>query len=401
MKTLKIGTATIDITAPLEVGILMSSVKEEYRPFEFVRLPLKGRIIVLEQQRLRIGIVVLDLLGLSSKAVGGWESFKRSLSDLLPPDRIIVICTHTHSSHETAGLTNLYQTERFKDWVFHLSNNINQAIKNAISNLQECELKFGITELKNYSLQRRILKNGKVIMSDSIQPIEKKYFELKPNDFRIHGLKFTKRSGENIATLIHALCHPVHEMCSSYITPDYPGEICRAMEEKDANGTYLFVNGACGDINPPTVSVGAEAAEKHGKAIADRVEKLNWEKREKSPMQMLQSSLSFKIRKDTGIDAEDDGTYRITTLSIGDVAMVFLSGENFIDTAAAIENGSPFKNTIIIGYAENYVGYVPPLRVFDEGGYEVGPGKWSYLEVEAQDKVITRSIRMLKQLHSF
>lgn len=400
MKTLKIGTATIDITPPLELGILTSSVKEQYRPFASMRLPLKGRIVVFEQLNLRVAIVVLDLLGLSDRAVGGWESFKRSLSDDLPPEHIIVVCTHTHSSPETAGLTDLYQKEPFKEWLTGMTDNIRFAIKSAIANLKDTRFMLGISELEGYSLQRRIFREGKVIMSDSIQPIANEYFALGPNDFRIHSLQFTNSIGQNIATLIHAVCHPVHEMCSTYITPDYPGETCRVMEEKDVNGSYLFVNGACGDINCPTVSEGVETAVKHGRAIADRLGEMEWEERAPAPMQFLQSSLALKIRKDTGINAKEDGIYRICILCIGDVAMVFLSGENFVDTAKAIENGSPFTNTIVIGYAENYVGYVPPRRVFDEGGYEIGPGKWSYLEMDAQEKVVARSIQMLTQLHT-
>src|SRR5690554_3656923 len=101
MKKLNIGTSMIDITAPLELGILMSSVMEQYNAFEYQRLPLKGRIIVLEQLDEKIAIVSLDLLGISDRAVGGWDNFKFSLSDDLSADRIIVVCTHTHSSHES------------------------------------------------------------------------------------------------------------------------------------------------------------------------------------------------------------------------------------------------------------------------------------------------------------
>lgn len=400
MKKLKIGTSVIDITGPLELGILMSSVKEQYCAFDHVRLPLKGRILVLEQQGEKVGIVTLDLLGMSDSAVGGWDNFKMSLSDELSTDKIIVVCTHTHSSHETAGLTDLYKTTLFGEWLNELKIKIKLGIKKAISNLQECEIYIGTSALRGFSLQRRILKNGEVIMSDSIQPIDKKYFDLGPIDHRIRSLKFTSLTGENIATLIHAVCHPVHEMCSDYVSPDFPGEACITFEEKNPNGICVFFNGACGDINPPTVSEGVRATQKHGKAIVKEVEKMKWDEVKSAPMSMQTSALSFRIRENSGINSDADGIYRINTLIIGDIAMVFLSGENFTDTAYAIENGSPFKTTIVIGYAENYVGYIPPRRVFEEGGYEVGPGKWSYLEINAEEIIVKKTVQILHQLKS-
>ena len=132
MMKLKIGTSRIDITAPLELGILMSSVKQQYSAFEYLRLPLQGRILVLEQEDERVAIVALDLLGLSDRAVGGWDHFKLSLSDDLLSVQIMVVCTHTHSSHETAGLTDLYKTTLFKDWLAELKIKITQGIKYAI-----------------------------------------------------------------------------------------------------------------------------------------------------------------------------------------------------------------------------------------------------------------------------
>lgn len=400
MKKLNIGTSMIDITAPLELGILMSSVMEQYNAFEYQRLPLKGRIIVLEQLDEKIAIVSLDLLGISDRAVGGWDNFKFSLSDDLSADRIIVVCTHTHSSHETTGLTDLYKTAQFNDWLTELKSNVNRGIKSAISNLQECEVSVGFSELKGFSLQRRIHENGKVIMSDSIQPVDEKYFKLGPVDHRITSLRFTNLKGKIVATLIHAVCHPVHEMCSKYVSPDFPGETCLALEENEANGLCLFFNGACGDINPPTVSEGFAQAQMHGKAIADRVKKMKWDNVNSEPMRLVQSAISFKIRENAGIVSDKEGIYRIVILSLGETAMVFLSGENFTDTAFAIEKDSPFKTTIVIGYAENYVGYVPPRRVFAEGGYETGPGKWSYLDVNAEERVVERTTEMLAQLYT-
>lgn len=395
MNKMKVGTSVIDITAPLELGILMSSEKELYTPFKGVRLPLRGRILILEDRKEKVAIISLDLLGITDTAIGGWEAFKENFSEIIPVDNIIFTCTHTHSSPETAGLTELYKAEKFKKWLKELESKIKEGLRLSIANLQECEVSIGISELKGYSLQRRIHSNGKIIMSDSIQPIDLKYFELGPIDHRIKAVKFTNSGNKNVVTIVQYACHPVHEMCSSYVSPDFAGELCLDLEKQDTNGMVMFLNGACGDINPPTVSEGAVAAANHGKAIADRVRNMVWTKQNIDDIKIINSKLNFKIRENSGITSIEDGICRIITLALGNIAFVFLSGENFVDTASAIEENSPYKTNIVVGYAENYVGYIPPKRVFEEGGYETGPGKWSYLEEDAQEQVTKEVIQML------
>src|ERR1051325_298561 len=96
-------------------------------------------------------------------------------------------------------------------------------------------------------------KSG-IVMSDSLQPIAPELFLRKPIDRRVRTLQFNGLDGSSIATMVHAVCHPVHEMCLPQISWDFPGEMCRALETKPDRGIALFLNGAAGDVNPPTVS---------------------------------------------------------------------------------------------------------------------------------------------------
>ena len=110
----QVGAATAEIPTPLNVGLLMSSGRELWEPFESVRLPICARTVVIEQNEQRIAIVSLDLLGLSGEAVGGMSCFKRRVSQaagsLVSSNAMILCCTHTHTSPESAALTDLYQT---------------------------------------------------------------------------------------------------------------------------------------------------------------------------------------------------------------------------------------------------------------------------------------------------
>ena len=118
------GTFVTDITPPLEIGLLTSSVKGTYAPFESVRTPLKARVLVLRSGTERVAIVSLDLLSLTDTSVGGWESFKQGMAGTLPAEKIVLCCTHTHSAPESGGLTGLYQTDAFKSWIKKIQTNI-------------------------------------------------------------------------------------------------------------------------------------------------------------------------------------------------------------------------------------------------------------------------------------
>jgi hypothetical protein len=78
------GAASAEITPPLEVGLLMSSVEGRWSAFEGVQSPLAARALVLRPARRGsengvatepVAVVALDLLGLNGLAVGGWPRF--------------------------------------------------------------------------------------------------------------------------------------------------------------------------------------------------------------------------------------------------------------------------------------------------------------------------------------
>src|SRR5690606_11430411 len=117
-----VGAARAEITPPLDVGILMSSVEERWAPFESVQSPLLARALVMrdaaEEPANAVAVVALDLLGLSGTAVGGWHAFKARISDsagqVVHPARIVLACSHTHSGPESAALSDLYETPQHK-----------------------------------------------------------------------------------------------------------------------------------------------------------------------------------------------------------------------------------------------------------------------------------------------
>lgn len=394
------GAAVADITPPLEVGLLTSSVKGLYEPFESVRLPLKARVLVLKSSDELIAVVALDLLAITDTSVGSWAAFKQSLSTIIPAEKIILCCTHTHSAPESGAMTGLYLTESYQTWLLHLQQQIKAAITEAINKIKPCNLSVATSMLNGFSMQRRIKTPAGVIMSDSIQPIAAELLDLPPVDRRVNTLHIQDENGEGIATLVQAVCHPVHEMCIPQVSSEFPGEMCIALEESAQNGVALFLNGAAGDTNPPTVSWGPEYAHQHGAALAETAQKLDGRTAvEINAFKFVHSELQLSARKEAGITNANDAIARLSAICIGTLAIVFLPGEVFIETAFEIERNSPFERTLIAGFGENNIGYLPTAAAFNEGGYEVGPGKWSFLEPGTDQLLAKEAIKLLSELY--
>lgn len=396
------GVSIADITPPYEVGLLTSSLRETYEAFSTTRLPLKARILALKNAETIIVIASLDLLGLNDTAVDGWVNFKKDIAGSLSPENIIITSTHTHTAPESLGLTDLCLTGSYKQWLIHMKSEIGNAIDHAVKDLRPCTASFGNTILKNYSLQRRIPSENGILLSDAVQPISDELMERGPVDHRVNVLRFYDLSGQAISTVVHAICHPVNEMCIPEISPDYPGEMCLALESTHNQGMPIFWNGAAGDINPPTVSSGSDAAKNHGKALAEAVCNVHGKSMPGNislNFTNIEKQLSF--RKGYSLINTRDAVMRINVITIGSCAIVFLPGEPFVDIALEIEKKSPFTYTIVTGYSENSIGYIPTGKALMEGGYEIGPAKWSFMEEKADELMVKMSLNLLQYIQRF
>ena len=253
--TLMAGAAEVEITPPLEVGILMSSVQRRWEPFERVRLPLMARAVVIQCAGRRIALVSVDLLGISLKAFG--RTFCRRVAaaagDVVAPADIIVAATHTHAGPESIALSDLYRTQPFKDWAEQLVIHIGSAIRRASDSLRPCTLLAGSTRAPGLGIHRRIKTTQGILLSHPPPPPEIVISRDGPVDDSVNILALRNESASLVALLVNATCHPVHEMCIREISPDYPGRMSVELQRRHPGCIAMFFNGAAGNINPPTV----------------------------------------------------------------------------------------------------------------------------------------------------
>lgn len=395
-----VGVSVINITPPLEVGLLTSSLKRQYATFKSERMPLKARVLAIKSDGKMVIIVSMDLLALNDTSVGGWENFKKKISSKISPENMIITCTHTHNAPESVALTELYLLDIYKEWLRETQVKLRKSIQAAVNNIHPCNVSIAFSNLENYSLQRRIPTDKGIVLSDSKQPISATLLKRKPVDKRVHVIRFLDPQGQAIATVVHAICHPVHEMCIPHISPDFPGEMCRILDASPENGIPFFWNGAAGDINPPTVSCGPEYAFRHGQALAGlAVDNPDGARLDTFSFNYIRSTIQLTTRKEANVNNARDALARISVLRIGELALVFLPGEPFVDLALEIERKSPFEHTVVIGYAENSIGYIPTYEAFIQGGYEIGPGGWSFLEKKSGSIIVKETLDLLTKIY--
>jgi hypothetical protein len=401
---LRAGTAVTEIATPLEVGILMSSSAGRWEPFEGVRLPLQARVVVLERGPRRIAIAALDLLGLAGEALGGIDSFKKRItaaaSQAIAPDDLVLACSHTHSAPESIALTDLPGTRAFQNWVDDLAEAIGRAVKDATGALRPCGLRAGTHPAPGLTVNRRIRTTRGIASVRRQLPPDVVIGPEGPNDDAVRVAALVDKSDEPLAMFVNFTAHPVLEMCIKQVSPDYPGEMSLELERRHPGCVALFLQGACGNINPPTMDRSAVNARQYGQRLAALVDEALGELQPVGSDELVLAwrTVRLPVRSLDGQLEEEPLVTKIGALRIGQAAWVFLPGEPFVEIALAIQEASPWSFTAVAGYAEDYIGYIPTNRAFDNGGYEIGPGRWSLVARGSEPIVRREAVKLLEKL---
>ena len=94
--------------------------------------------------------------------------------------------------------------------------------------------------------------------------------------------------------------------------------------------------------------------------------------------------------------------FEIQIFRIGDTAVVGLPGEVFVQYELQTEEASPFAHTIVLGYTNGCIGYVPTTADYPYGGYEVNSAYKLYgtqmIAPESEGIILEKTIRLLRTL---
>ena len=89
-----------------------------------------------------------------------------------------------------------------------------------------------------------------------------------------------------------------------------------------------------------------------------------------------------------------------SSAQIGEIALLALTGEPFVEGQLRIKLGSPAPYTFVAHMSNGYVGYIPTSEAIKRGGYETDTSHWSKLAPQALDMIVEESVAVLDELYS-
>ncbi len=318
-----------------------------------------------------IAIVTADIIGFGPSLTADVQS-KVKAQFGLPPERLLLAASHTHSGPQTCE--NMIECGDFIPKVVAIvRDGILNALTEAHNNLRKTEVTVGRGKCEGYAINRRLFRDGACL------------FMPNPNGVRddeVIVIAFRNAISNNInALLFHFTCHPT-VMGDLRITADYPGA-ARRFIEKTLNCVAGFLPGCFGDIRPNCTFIGGarfrlgqpEDVTIFGEALGQEVTRIiRTELMPVTPLlnaQMLAINLPLSHLPDGSQPEPSSCPLIIQRLDIAkEVTLIAMSGEICCDYGLFIKQLHPDRFLIPVGYSNGMVGYICPSRYFDEGGYE-------------------------------
>jgi len=417
---IKVGVGKSDITPPLGTPLdgyyierLATNVHDE----------LFVKAMVIEDGTNTLVLVIADIIDVAQ--YGFKEARERIQRDFnIPASNIVISATHTH--------TGPVFSQAYEEM---LEVKIHDAVKIAIQNIQPAVIKSGVGKEENVSFHRRfMMKDGTVKFNpgamnpDIVRP-------MGPIDSDVGILFIETLDGKPIAVLVNFAIH-LDTIGGTEISADFPYFMGKVLKKILGDELVVFFGfGTCGNVNhfnvkSPETLKGFERAERIGYALAasvirefpgleeHNVEKLSSdseklklaipeytiEEVEAAKINSMKESdhesstpeireamkiLRIQERKGQPIEAE------VQTFGLGDVGLVFLPGEIFVELGLEIKDRSPYKHTLILTLCNNSIGYIPNAEAFDYGAYEV---EVSQIEKGEGEKLVKSSVKLLENM---
>jgi len=404
MSELLAGAATTNITPPL--GTYLAGY---YRPRQAkgVHDELWVRTLCLRDGDESLAIAACDLVSLPQDTI---RAVKERITRLcgLQPEQVLVGCSHTHTGPETRSLA-LWPVD--EDYLRVMANKIADSVALAHERLAPAELAWGVGHEETLSFNRRywmrdgtLRTNPGVGNPDIVRPAG-------PIDPEVGVVAVRDKTGRLLAIWVNFALH-LDTTGGSHISADYPFYLTEALRKRfGPDLVVLFSPGAMGDINHIDVNAvnqpvkGESHPSRIGNTLAGEALKVLARSTYSSacPLAYDLTEVALPLRQVTrerAAEAEkiverasigkadftldvvaarrdrDLGqlgstlTVPVQALRVGDIAIVGVPGELFVELGLTLKQESPFTHTFVAELANGGIGYIPTRKAYDEGGYE-------------------------------
>jgi len=385
MSKLRAGLGITTITPPM--GVEMSGYGYYLnRRCDGVMADLYSKALVLDDGNTRVAIVANDIIGVDRDITSRTRALVEANTGI-PPEHLLLSCSHTHSGPATIFLRGCGEVDQ--PYVEMLIRLMASAVMMANSTLEPVTMRVGSGHLDNLS-HNRVVQGG-------------------PIDPEVGVISFNREDGRLLATLTNFSCHSVTlGGGNTKISPDYCGVTAHIVESIFPGSKMLFLQGSCGDVNPrmrgapepagtllagevlktivtsdevETVTLSA-ASKLIGLPLVPpdisevrRTLEVNEAKLESANTQGSElvearflTDWAERILKKLSDEPEMKLNTEIQVIKLGNIALACNPSELFTEFALKIKQRSKM-NTFNVGYANDFVGYIPDRGDFERGGY--------------------------------
>ena len=437
---LKVGIAKLDVTPP--VGSRMAGFAGRVFPSLAVHDPLWARAVIFDDGKQRVGLVQMDLIAVSETTASKVREGAAKSAGVVPSG-LMLSGTHTHSG-PTFWDDGTF-TEGEKAYWAELPDRLIGLVNEAAANLAPAKV-GAASGWSAIGINRREVVPGNLVV------LGRNHFG--KFDTELGLIRIDRADGSPLAGVMNYACHAVCLMADNYLTSaDYPGYAAHYFEQRVPGALGVFLQGACGNVNPREAAVhhgyasgssfniaaraGEDIAEEAARvwrkaqptdavdfrfanrriqiptnrpralkaaeaALADAEKSAGQPRGEKTPYMTWYSLPNPERARKRVEDLKAQGNApvecEIQAISLGPVTFVAWPGEIFCDFGMEVKQNSPLKPTYTVGYANGSIGYVPTPEAFKEGGYEAETA--AHLADNAGLVLVEETMKLLASLKS-
>ena len=234
------GLSKQNITPDFPMCLACSQQKDTL--FERIHDDVFVRCSILNIDGSYVLILSYDLLFHSRDLYNFVYDYMYDKLDISLPD-ILINYTHDHNAPSVMGYNDFSASPEYEKL---LKQKTTECIDSALAEMEPGAMEYGTIE-GNWNINRRRPSPDGIKLAPNPGG---------PRDKNIYVLKLISETAEIKGLLINYACHPVHYPDTLGLSSEYPGYLCRYIEEELPGCMPLFLQGAGADTRPLGTAAG-------------------------------------------------------------------------------------------------------------------------------------------------
>lgn len=432
------GAAAVDIT-PEKWPVVVNGMFTE-RSATRANDRLTARALVLSDGGTTVAIAVVDSCMVPRDVLDRAKA-EAARATGIPPERMLVSSTHTHSAPSSMGCLGSGADPGYPAF---LAPRIARAIAEAAGKLGPAEVGWAAAQAPGHTYNRRWILRSDKMRSDpfgerTVRAMMHPGYQNPdfigpsgPVDRELTMLAVRRPDGTPVAVLAN---YSMHYFGSPLVSADYFGAFNRKLAEAIGAPECVVVmsQGTSGDLMWMDYGSARKSVSMDDYAAGlVRIARAAWEEidyRDQGSIAMAEAKLRLKRRvagekrlawareavaglqgrkpqsqpeiyaREQVLLAENpEAELKLQALRVGEMGIAALPNEVFAITGLKLKGMSPLSPTMNIELANGAEGYIPPPEQHKLGGYTTWAARTAGLEVEAEPKIVETLLELLEEV---